>query len=468
MKALQPLNRKIKMAMKTNCFILVFSLLFFSNALQAQIEKVIVETYYISDTLDATDTIDGSTRALAAGSKTYRIYIDLVKGSKLKAIYGRKNHPLKITSTANFFNNIDRPAFYFGYQMKKNYFKSNPTLALDSWLTLGLATTVDNGVLKTQDTGVSVINPTHSNTWGGTAGISGGLLVNTNPAAGIPITNKDGLLPNSVTSYTAWFDGGFRNKPSGGRDTTVFGDSLVGNKFISTVAILQQNTGVVGPIADSNQILIAQLTTTGNISFALNITVIDTAGHTIDYIAQKDSAQILSGDTVLAPVLIYPPACGCKDTRYLEYDPKYSCNDSTACKTLKIFGCTDSMACNYNSDANVLLPNFCCYPGYCNDRDISLVCPDLPQRLMKPATGTYVYPNPVQDVLSLQLFASTDDREVRYVIYDSFDRIVVEKDMGMIPGNSILRTDVSDLPKGLYLFRVTVAGSSSIKKFIKN
>src|SRR4051812_38004128 len=121
------------------------SLLFFCETTKAQIEKVIVETYYVSDTLDVTDTIDGAARALPAGSKTYRIYLDLKPGYKLVKLFGDANHALKITSTANFFNNIDRPTQYFGYLIGKQYFRPNPTLALDSWLTLGQAASIYNG-----------------------------------------------------------------------------------------------------------------------------------------------------------------------------------------------------------------------------------------------------------------------------------------------------------------------------------
>lgn len=68
--------------MKITQFSLVFCLtmLFQLNG-NAQLQKVIVEKYYISDANDATDTLGGG---LSAGSTTYRIYVDLVPGSILK------------------------------------------------------------------------------------------------------------------------------------------------------------------------------------------------------------------------------------------------------------------------------------------------------------------------------------------------------------------------------------------------
>src|SRR4051794_24064847 len=68
----------------------------------AQVEKVIVEKYYISDANDATDTTGGY---LEPGSITYRIYIDMVRGCKLKKIYGDAGHPIRFTAAAPFFNN---------------------------------------------------------------------------------------------------------------------------------------------------------------------------------------------------------------------------------------------------------------------------------------------------------------------------------------------------------------------------
>lgn len=450
--------------MKNRLLILIFSYLFFSTTVKAQIEKVIVETYYVSDSLDATDTIDGSSRALPAGSKTYRVYIDLKKGCKLAKIYGNSTHALKITSTDTFFNNIDRTSFYYGYLVKNVYFRPNPTLALDSWLTLGLATTTYNGILKTQDAGASIINPNHSSTWGGTAGVSTGLLTNNDPLAGIPITTEDGLSLNTYSYTNGFIDNGFRDQISG-NDTTAFGPIKRSSQFISYNSYLQQNPGVMGAIPDSNQILVAQLTTKGTLTFELNVVVVDSTGHSTYYVAKNPTGV----DTVLSPYLSYPPSCGCRDSRYLEFNPSASCDDSAACKTIKVYGCTDTMACNYDPNANVFLPDFCCYPGYCNDRNVAIVCPDLsPYRLKQNNISADIYPNPVQNSLTLQLVSSIDYAEVTYTIYDSYDRVVVEKNLGVIQGNSLLQTDVADLPSGLYLFRVSVAGVSSIKKFIKN
>jgi hypothetical protein len=163
-------------------FVFLFTL--FSSQVSAQIERLIVETWYVADANDATDTTQG--RALQEGMRTYRIYLDLVPGSKVKKIFGNSNHPLRFTSTTDFYNNIDRPNAYFGYLINKSWFSGNPTLALDSWLTIGLASTNYLGIPKPDDTDGSFIGGTYNN--GGSAGIPGGLLVNSDPSAGLPVT----------------------------------------------------------------------------------------------------------------------------------------------------------------------------------------------------------------------------------------------------------------------------------------
>src|ERR1035437_9615206 len=85
-------------------------------------------------------TATGLPISRATSSTDHGRFIDLKPGYKLKKIYGDANHALKISSSANFYNNIDRPSAYFGYLINKSWFPSNPTIALDSWLTLGLAT----------------------------------------------------------------------------------------------------------------------------------------------------------------------------------------------------------------------------------------------------------------------------------------------------------------------------------------
>ncbi len=471
--------------MKSALYILfLYIFVSFHFNLHAQIEKVIVETYYISDTIDATDTTGGK---LEAGTTTYRVYIDLTKGSKLTKIYGDENHPLKFSSTAVFFNNT-ADGQTFAKDFSKNRLGEN-TVALDTWLTLGQVTKkalkTYFGILKPQDTDGSIIGGANND--GGSAGIPGGLLVNIDPVAGIPITTADGL-DTMMTIPSNWLDNGFRNSISG-EDSTIFGSLKSGSQFISNNAFLQ-NEGVMGLNPDSNQILVAQLTTKGTLSFELNVEVNDEKGNIIKYVAQGHDTL----DEKYSSFLTYPPKCGCLNPGYLEYDPRltcsdsnlckthvpcgclnpkyleynsgFTCSDSNSCKTPIVLGCMDPYACNFDPKANFSVQTLCCYPGYCLDRDISLVCPNLGIEEIKGIYGFKLYPNPAVDQLEIQ-FSSNNNQTLKFSIYDSFGREVLQNYIYTMNGYQVQKVNISDLVSGLYLFKISIAGINSTKVFIK-
>ncbi|MEI7801218.1 MAG: T9SS type A sorting domain-containing protein [Bacteroidota bacterium] len=419
------------------CFCSIFLSPFVSNA---QVKNVIVEKYYISDANDATDTTDG--RVLQQGSITYRIYVQLQPGCKLRKIYGDANHALKIMSTDTFYNNIDRPNAYFGYLINNLWFSGNPTLALDSWLTLGLGAKNYSGILKSEDTdGTSIV------------GGMGGLLLNNDANAGVRLTDADGLVYDTVTLGT-WLDDGFKDISN--VDTSIFGSVNSGTAFISNSAYLQQNSGVDGGNA-SNKILVAQLTTNGELTFELNIEIIDTLGNTIKYVANGDT---LLADEKISPFLKYPPECGCTDANYLEYNEAYGCLNPDSCKNRIVFGCMDPQACNYDPSANYNIQSLCCYPGYCNDRDIAIVCPDLTQKRLE------LYPNPANDEMTLEISSDLSE-DINYFIYDAFGRLLMEKSSAVKKGISQLKVDVSNLQTGVYMIRLSKDGTSEGKMFMK-
>lgn len=434
-------------------------LLLFPFCAQAQIEKVFVETYYVSDVNDATDTIGGT---LAVGSKTYRVYIDLVSGSKLKKIYGDANHALKFSSTQIFFNN-KADGQSFGKDFSKNRYKDN-TVALDSWLTLGQTTktaagAANFGLPKKDDTNGSFVGGVNND--GGSSGIANGLLVNNDALAGVALTIADGM-DTLQTLPTNWADYGIKDLISGD-DSTIFGSIKTDSQFVSYNAGLQ-NSGVMGVLPDSNQVLVAQLTTTGEISFELNIEVVDTNGNTIKYVANGDT---LLANEIVNPNLKYPPVCGCTDANYLEYSSSFACSNQSACHTLIVFGCTDPMACNYNPNANFSIPSLCCYPGACNDLDINLVCPNLGISETTDENIFSLYPNPVENFLTIEI-SSAKLKATKYTIYDYLGRVVIEKNMNSISMANKIEVNVSELTGGLYLLRLSTETSCAAKMFVKN
>ena len=189
--------------MKT-IIITLFILLFAPYYASAQLEKVIVEKYYVSDSNDATDVSGGG---VPVGSTTYRIYLDLKPGTILKRIYGDANHPFSISSSEVFYNNI-LDGQTFGKDFIKGRYLEN-TVALDTWLTLGQTarqgTKYYYGILKDQDTDGSFVGGVNND--GGSAGVASGLLINDDPTCGIPLTVADGMdTLNAAPSN--WLNGG--------------------------------------------------------------------------------------------------------------------------------------------------------------------------------------------------------------------------------------------------------------------
>lgn len=447
-----------------------------STSSKAQIRNVIVEKYYVSDTLDATDSINYQTDAtyptpiLPVGSFTYRVFVQLDSGYKIHKIYGTPCHPLKFISTANFFNHIYYSNYYFGYLIPKSRFSSKPTIALDSWLTLGSPASGTlgvsyTGVLKSDDHDGSFIGLGHNT--GGTQGIVGGILRNNDTAASIPLDTADGMVLSTETLST-WSYNGFLDANL--KDTTVFGTVNVGSEFISSNGFLQQNSGVRGDIATGRKVLVAQLTTTGALTFEMNLELIDSTGgiHTgsyLNYVATAGNCDSTGRDTTILGILKYPPdapVCGCKDADYLEYNANAPCSSVDSCLHKIIFGCMDTLACNYDPMANFNITSLCCYPGKCNDRDISLVCPGIGVE-----TGFNLFPNPANNILNLQISAG-NNQEVKYEIFDSFGTKVLESQLGISSGIITKEVDISNFHVGLYLIRVNVSNTQYSKSFMKN
>lgn len=450
--------------MKFKQLIAVFSILITSFFTMAQLENVLVEKYYVSDDFDALDTNGGQ---LLSGSTTYRIYVDLPKGSKLLRIYGDKNHPFIIKSTEPIFNHKTD-----GQSFGKDFTKSrliNNTVSLDSWLTLGqICKSSGNqtyyGVPKNQDTDSSIIGGKNND--GGSSKIPFGLLNNTDETAGIPLFLKDGMQSIS-TSVTSWEDYGVKDFLTS-IDSTVFGSIITGKEFKSGNFFLK-NSGTMGVDTLKNQILIAQVTTAGELTFSLNIEVLEL----INGVPTK--VQYVSNDSILikdenkklnekySGFLKYPLTCGCIDQNYLEFNPRAVCSDQQACKTKIVLGCTDPMACNFDPTANIMVHNLCCYPGSCNNRDIAQVCPSL----LENALTFDIHPNPTQNNLFLN--AKTGSEQLMtYEIYDVFGTKVISKVLGI--KSKIVDEEVSteELSNGIYHIRLTVGNATESKTFIKN
>jgi hypothetical protein len=226
-----------------------FILILFPFLLNAQgLDSILIERYYVSDSEDAAYSAEDETNPIPAGAVTWRFFVDMQPGYNLQTIYGNAPHPLTLSTTTSFFNNIDYGTERPGYSA--NNAKKGTTM-IDSWLTLGSGCANSSywGVLKSEDTDAPFVN-------------SKNILKNDDPTAGIPLTSQDGLLLSSNVP-TASFIG---NVPY-----SVFGDGTPNdNQFGITDGAWYFLGGAVGP-TENNRVLIAQITTDGDLSYQLNI-----------------------------------------------------------------------------------------------------------------------------------------------------------------------------------------------------
>lgn len=258
------------------------------------LQGIVVEKYYSANAADVADaTAELAVTPLTVGSTTYRVYVDMAAGYKFSQLYGTPAHNLTISSTANFFNDpnygvsID-PGTVSVVNIRKN------TAMIDSWLTTGGVATSNVGCLKSEDTN-------------GALGNTDGLLAN-NPGScyGFPISGSgslDGFLPSTVTTYLA------PNTLGLGSALDVL-DQTAGSSITITNGAVAALGGIVGPTT-SNMVLIGQFTTSGSLSFALNVQLINTAtGEPENYVSSSPGSGELTHPTLVQTVTGSCPSSG--------------------------------------------------------------------------------------------------------------------------------------------------------------
>lgn len=251
----------------------------FVNA-QNGLEGIVVERYYKSTASDTVANPDGG--RLPVGSVTYRIYADLLPGYRFQAAYGVPGHELRIQTTTLFFNNEDRGDISPSYT--KAQAKSN-TVMLDSWLSVGAACSGNFGVLKVNDTDslATVVNS-----------YSPQVIQGTDPTCGISVKDQDGLVAGTPGTMTVV---GLNS------EIAVFGsqnDGTNGPVFSSSNGSWACLGGSVGADSIMNHVLIAQITTDGQMSFKLNIQIGTPSGGVENYVAENPV-----GNEIQIPSLIY-------------------------------------------------------------------------------------------------------------------------------------------------------------------
>ena len=365
------------------------------------IEEIIVERYYISDENDAADEDGGQ---LAAGSTTWRVYVDLKSDYVLQSVFGSEANPLSIETTTEFFNNEDR-GDELGDAIPANRLGDN-TVALDSYITLGAASDEHLGVLKSDDTDGQIIAGSEND--GGSEGAEGGLLINDLPEIGIPLTDADGLIEGTIISAGTGEEAAVTTI---GLDASTFADQNSSDPLIVENGAWAVLGGVVGP-TDENRILIAQITTDGDFSFQLNMRIgipEELQCNTSNCHEDMDFVAVMTPEQMVASIA----------------------NDRICTLDGLIFSST-----TFGTDNR----------GFA-------------------AEGFSLYPNPTLDAITVALNPDRDD-EATYRIFDIYGRIIKGGNPNQ-SFRGILRLDVSDLPAGTYLIEIENQGERAVQRFVK-
>jgi hypothetical protein len=245
-------------------------------------------------------------------------------------------------------------------------------------------------------------------------------------------------------------------------DTTIFGSTQVGSTFNSEQFLLQNN-GASGVDPLANQVLIAQLTTSGELTFELNIEVeafVNGVLSTIKYVARD---TLLGPNEVFNPFLSYPFSCGCNDPDYLEYSPAFACLLDGSCLTPIVMGCMDTNACNYDPAVNINVPGLCCYPGACGGRDIAVVCPEL----WVSNFEIKMVPNPTDGEAQLVANGNFEGQQISWKLYNAFG-VVLATDTSMATENNLkIDMGLAAQDAGVYFLDFTVGGLSKSEILIK-
>ena len=283
--------------MKTKNLIIGLGILCLNAVAYAQgLQGIVVEKYYKADAADVSNAIEnGAVTPLTTGSVTYRIYVDMASGYKFNSLFGSSAHNLKVNSTAGFYNDPT-----YGVSINPGTVSSTnirkETAMLDSYFTTGGAGGGNVGVLKTEDTDGSIGN-------------AQGILAN-NPGGcfGLPITGsgaQDGMMPltSSPTTYLV---------PNllGNASSLDFLDQTNGNSILLTGHAIAALGGVFGPTS-TNMVLVAQFTTSGDLTFELNLQIQNTTtGVAENYVSSNPTGNELTHASLTRGIIL-PPAVLC-------------------------------------------------------------------------------------------------------------------------------------------------------------
>jgi hypothetical protein len=248
------------------------------------LDGIVVEKFYVSNAADAA----GSVGALPVGSVTWRFYVDLAAGWELQSVYGDAAHTLNFTSTTPFFNNEDRGATTANAIPFNNI--DDNTVILDSYISVGGTCSNRLGLLKSEDDAT------------GQLVFGAGLIANNDPSIGQQVTVRDGQ-----TGVASTIDAVTVINLSTELGAVLDNVSNAGSSLTTNNGAWSNLNGSEGPTVN-NRVLIAQFTTTGVLTYAINIQIRNTTTlQVVNYVSSNPTGLEVT-DPSLSGVLNQPNA----------------------------------------------------------------------------------------------------------------------------------------------------------------
>jgi hypothetical protein len=241
---------------------------------QVGLQGIYIEKFY--ESVEADRKSSNYSGGLESGSITYRIYADLEPGYRFQAAFGSPDHALEITSTANFFNHGDAGTTHPNILPEKALRKD--IAMLDSWLSVGAAAENHMAIPRRYDDDIADEQIRYQS----------GFLLNTTKESPWTLATRDGMKRRERLPFPTFYmvDSALQ----------VLGSTTKGKRiYIENGAWACMGKGSVGVDSTSeNHVLIAQLTTAGDLDLRLNIMIGTPDGKSIQYVcANPQDREVL-------------------------------------------------------------------------------------------------------------------------------------------------------------------------------
>lgn len=235
-----------------------------AQGLTPGLEGILLEKFYEVNEKDR--SVQHLSGVIDSGAVTWRIFLDLEPGYRFQAAYGSAEHPLVLSSTAVIFNHNAYGNYYPNVIMEK--FLHKDISLLDSWFSTGAAT-------ETQIAIPRVFDSDHQHEF---IRFERGFLENDLGDGNGKLTMRDGMANSESMVFPTFYhmDNAQKQMMSTASSNVV---------IIEDGAWAAMGKGALG--LDSlgrNHLLIAQITTAGDLECKLNIMIGTPDGKSLRYV----------------------------------------------------------------------------------------------------------------------------------------------------------------------------------------